>query len=55
MSERAPLWSISSVALVAANLLPVAGVLAAGWDVADLLLVYWAESAVIGVYAIRMT
>lgn len=38
----------SSVALVAANLFPLAGVLWLDWRVLDILLLYWAESVVIG-------
>jgi hypothetical protein len=38
------------MALIAANLLPVAGVLLFGWDLAAVMVLYWAESAVIGVY-----
>src|SRR5687768_334661 len=33
--------------LVATNLLPLAGVLLFGWDLGLILLLYWAESAVI--------
>lgn len=45
----------SLAVLVAANLLPVAGVAAFGWKVADLVFVYWLENVVIGVFnAARM-
>lgn len=37
-------------ALVAANLVPLAGVLWLGWDLGLILLLYWAESAVILVF-----
>ena len=45
-------WSLSALALVGANLLPLLGVLFWDWSTAHVLLVYWAESAVIGIYAI---
>jgi hypothetical protein len=42
--------SLSVVALVAANLVPLGGVLFFGWDLATVMILYWAESAVIGFY-----
>jgi hypothetical protein len=42
--------SLSSLALVAANLTPLAGVLLFGWKLGDLMTLYWAESAVIGLW-----
>ena len=39
----------SSVALILANLFPLAGVLLHQWDVLSLLLLYWAESVIVGV------
>jgi hypothetical protein len=45
-------WSLSALALVAANLLPILGVGLGGWSVGNILLVYWAESGVVGVYTI---
>lgn len=44
MTKRA-----SSLVLILANLVPVIGVLLLEWDVLSLLLLYWAESVVIGV------
>lgn len=41
-----PVWP-GVLALVAANLLPLGGVLFFGWDLGLILLLYWAESAVI--------
>jgi hypothetical protein len=41
---------LSAAALVAANLVPVAGVLFWDWPLATLLALYWAETAVIGVF-----
>ena len=38
-----------SVALILANLFPLAGVLLYQWDVLSLLLLYWAETVVVGV------
>ncbi|MGE0483591.1 MAG: DUF6498-containing protein [Gammaproteobacteria bacterium] len=52
-AAAAPLtaWSApSTLALVLANLVPLAGVAALGWRVLDVLLLYWAESVVIGLY-----
>jgi hypothetical protein len=42
----------ASVALVAANLVPLALVLADKWSTVDVLLVYWAENLVIGGYSV---
>lgn len=39
----------SSVALIIANLVPLAGVLLLGWHVFDILMLYWVENVVIGV------
>lgn len=45
----------SILALIAGNLVPVAGILFLGWDAAALLLLYWAENIVIGFYtALKM-
>ncbi len=44
------LRSPSTLALVLANLVPVAGVLALGWSVGEIMLLYWAESAIIGLF-----
>ncbi len=44
MTKRA-----SSLVLILANLIPVVGVLLYQWDVLSILLLYWAESVVIGV------
>lgn len=40
----------STVALVAANLVPLVGVVLLGWRILDVLLLYWAESAVVGAF-----
>lgn len=39
----------SSIALVLANLVPLAGVFLLNWQVFDILMLYWAENVVIGV------
>ena len=47
--------SPSGLALIAANLVPLGGVLFFGWDLASVIVLYWAESAVIGFYtALKM-
>lgn len=48
----ASLASPSTLALIAANLVPVAGAAFFGWDLADVMVLYWAESAVIGLFNI---
>ncbi len=40
----------SALALVAANLVPVYGVLALGWNVAPIMVFYWAENLVVGAF-----
>lgn len=39
---------LTSALLVLANMLPIAGVLFAGWDVGTIVLLFWAENLVIG-------
>lgn len=47
--------TLSLMALVAVNLIPLAGVLFLGWDAAMILLLYWSENLVIGAFnVIRM-
>jgi hypothetical protein len=48
---RAP-RNVSSLVLVAANLLPIAGVVWWGWDAFVLLMLYWLETAIIGFWTI---
>lgn len=50
--EKSSFANVSAIALIAANLLPVAGVLVSGWDLTAVVVLYWAESAVIGFYTI---
>jgi hypothetical protein len=40
----------SKVSLVIANLVPVAGVLLLGWDAGLLVILYWIENIIIGIY-----
>lgn len=42
----------STLALLAANLVPMAGVLFLGWNIGGVLLVYWGETGVIGLYTL---
>ena len=47
-----PLSSGSAIALVMANCVPLAGVLLFGWDLGDLMVLYWLESGVIAFYTV---
>jgi hypothetical protein len=51
-SEASPvkLASPSTLALILANLVPVFGTAFLGWRLSDVMVIYWAESAVIGFY-----
>lgn len=49
-ASESPPSRLAVLALIAANLVPAVGVLGFGWDPQGLLLVYWFESAVIGLY-----
>lgn len=42
----------SALALVVANLVPLAGVLLLGWDLGAVMLLFWAENAIVGAYHI---
>lgn len=46
------LASASTLVLITANLIPVAGSVFLGWNLADVMVLYWAESAVIGFFNI---
>jgi hypothetical protein len=46
------LTSPSSLALIAANAVPLAGVLLFGWSAGHLMVLFWAESAVIAFYTV---
>ena len=43
-------YSFSIISLIAANLVPLFGVLFLQWNIGSVLLSYWIESAIIGVY-----
>jgi hypothetical protein len=45
--------TLALISLIAANLVPLYGVTTWGWSVFSILLVYWAESAVIGFFTIK--
>lgn len=47
-----PLSRFALLALIAANLVPLSGVLFAGWSLAEVMVLFWAESAVIGLYTL---
>lgn len=51
-TNLAPLtWSSpTALALIIANLVPVAGMVYLGWNLGDVMVLYWAESAVIGFF-----
>ena len=52
-SAARPSWtSGSGLALVIANLIPLGGVLLLGWDLGDVITLFWAENAVIGFYTL---
>jgi hypothetical protein len=44
------LTSASTLVLIIANLFPVAGTIYLGWNLSDVMVLYWAESAVIGIF-----
>lgn len=46
------LASASTLVLIIANLVPVAGTMFLGWNLSDVMVLYWAESAVIGLFNI---
>jgi hypothetical protein len=43
---------LAVVSLIAANLIPLIGVLSGQWNLLSLMVLYWAENGVIGVYCI---
>jgi hypothetical protein len=50
--DQLSLASSSSLALIVANLVPLAGAAFFGWNLSDVMVLYWAESAIIGFYNI---
>lgn len=50
VNEPASLTSLSALLLIAANLVPVAGTVFLGWKLSDVMVLYWAESAIIGFF-----
>jgi len=49
---KLPKMTLSLLALVAANVVPLVGVVLLGWDAAVIVLLYWTENLVIGFYNI---
>jgi hypothetical protein len=49
---KLPKVTLSIAALIAANLVPLAGVLLFGWDAGAIVLLYWAENLVVGFYTV---
>jgi len=49
-STRSHPWAVA--ALVAVNLIPLAGVLVLGWRLSDLMLLYWIENGIIGAFTV---
>lgn len=47
---EAELSPLSTLALIIANLVPLAGVWLLGWDIGEIMLLYWAESGIIGFF-----
>ncbi|MCK5359348.1 MAG: hypothetical protein KAJ95_01905, partial [Gammaproteobacteria bacterium] len=44
------IFTFSTLVLILANLVPIVGALYFGWDLANVLVIYWAESGVIGFF-----
>lgn len=49
-STRSHPWAVA--ALVAVNLIPLAGVLVLGWRLSDLMTLYWLENGIIGAFTL---
>ena len=48
-----PGWTSASVlALLLANLVPLVGVVGLGWDLGEVMVLFWAESGIIGFYSL---
>ena len=52
IGEPVTLTSASTLALIVANLVPLIGAAFFGWKLSDVMVLYWAESAVIGLFNI---
>jgi len=52
MDDTAPKDSLSLIALIGANLIPLAGVFFFKWDVTYIIILYWAENLIAGFYNI---
>ncbi|HRQ88290.1 MAG TPA: DUF6498-containing protein, partial [Bacteroidia bacterium] len=50
--RQTPSLILSAAALVLANLIPLFGAIFWGWSVFEIVLLYWAENVVVGLYAI---
>lgn len=50
VTTRADTFPLSILVLVVANLVPIIGVLLFGWDLGTLMVLFWAESGIIGFY-----
>jgi len=50
--EPVTLGSLSTIALIMANLVPLAGAAFYGWNLGHVMVLYWAESAVIGIFSV---
>ena len=50
VSKPLTLASPSSMLLILANLVPIAGTALLGWRLSDVMVLYWAESAIVGFY-----
>lgn len=48
--DRPKVTAPSALALMGANLIPLIGVLVLGWDLGQVMVLFWAENAVIGFY-----
>jgi hypothetical protein len=49
-TDPVTLSSLSTLVLIIANLVPIAGAVFLGWNLGDVMVLYWAESAVIGFF-----
>ena len=52
MNDTPPKDNLSLIALISANLIPLAGVFFFNWDVAFIVILYWAENLIAGFYNI---